>query len=158
MRQNNSITIGEHIFQVEIIKAIITKRFVIFLRKLGFNKSAFIFERGIIFINISLCFNDDSPMYFSILTFNNQEVGGIDTYITPFAVAVFIALNFKFCHCAVTVVIYLKIKCSDIVKPQHFCEERLLKTTVGTIRQIVERTILLRMRCSTLYLNMISRI
>ena len=85
-------------------------------------------------------------MNFTVFTLDNQKVGCVDANITPFVSGFFIALNLKLGHSSITVVINLQAEIFNFIEGQHFFQESLLKATISTVGQIMERTVFVCVR------------
>ena len=84
-------------------------------------------------------------MNFTILALENEEIRRVHSNISPATVQALIALDLKFRHGTVAVVVDLQAKPLNLIEGQDFFEESLLKSAVCVVGQIVEGAVFLRM-------------
>ena len=142
---SDTFRLWQSILQIEILKSCVAERLIVIAGELHFHKSPLILERRVIGINTALGFHDNGLVNFTIFALENEEVRRVHSNISPATVQALIALDLKFCHGTVAVVVDLQAKPLNLIEGQDFFEESLLKAAVCVIGQIVEGAVFLRM-------------
>lgn len=85
-------------------------------------------------------------MYLSVPALDNQEIRGIHPDVIPAMSGGFVALDLELRHGPVAVVVDLQPELRYLWERQHIPQEYLFKVAICTVGQVVERTVLLRVR------------
>ena len=122
------------------------KRFIILLNESRLHKVPPASEVWIVCVKSTFGFNDDHLMDLTILALDNKEIRRIKTDTLPMSADLLKTADTEFSQIAVAVVVNLQTEFFDLGKCQDLIQKSPFKRTVRFVWQIMEGSVLVRMR------------